>query len=112
VAKEKKVVEVSIDKGAPHGEKYTFHGEADEAPGIEAGDLVVVVDEQPHKVFKRRGADLLIEKEITLLESLTGINFVMNHLDGRKIRITSASNAIIKPGELKTIEGLGMPFNK
>lgn len=43
VLKEKKVVEVSVEKGAPHGEKYVFHGEADEFPGIEAGDVVIVV---------------------------------------------------------------------
>ncbi len=43
VISEKKVVEYQIDKGAPNGEKYVFHGEADEAPGIEPGDVVIVV---------------------------------------------------------------------
>ena len=41
VVKEKKILEVQIDKGAPNGEKYVFHGEADEYPGIEAGDVVI-----------------------------------------------------------------------
>jgi len=27
--KERKIIEVSIDKGAPNGERYVFHGEAD-----------------------------------------------------------------------------------
>ena len=43
MVKEKKILEVQIDKGAPDGEKYVFHGEADEYPGIEAGDVVIVV---------------------------------------------------------------------
>lgn len=43
VLKEKKVVEAQIDKGAPNGEKYVFHGEADEYPGLEPGDVVIVV---------------------------------------------------------------------
>lgn len=43
VIKEKKVLEAQIDKGAPNGEKYVFHGEADEYPGIEAGDVVIQV---------------------------------------------------------------------
>ena len=34
-----------------------------------------------------KGADLLIEKEITLLEALTGVDFVVTHLDGSKLRI-------------------------
>lgn len=43
VCKEKKVIEVTIDKGAPNGEKYVFHGEADEYPGTTAGDVVIQV---------------------------------------------------------------------
>jgi DnaJ family protein A protein 2 len=41
VVKEKKILEVQIDKGAPNGEKYVFHGEADEYPDIEPGDVVI-----------------------------------------------------------------------
>ena len=37
-------------------------------------------------MFKRKGADLLIEKEITLLEALTGVDFVIDFLDGSKFR--------------------------
>jgi DnaJ-class molecular chaperone len=45
VTKEKKVLEVTIDKGAPNGCKYTLHGEADEYPGIEPGDVIFQVVE-------------------------------------------------------------------
>lgn len=89
VVKEKKVIEAVIDKGAPHGEKYVFHGEADEHPDMEPGDVVIVVNEQPHKTFKRKGADLLIERDISLLESLTGVDFVVNYLDGSRFRVKS-----------------------
>jgi DnaJ-class molecular chaperone len=41
VTKEKKVLEVQIDKGAPNGEQYVLHGEADEYPGMEPGDVVI-----------------------------------------------------------------------
>jgi DnaJ-class molecular chaperone len=66
-----------------------FHGESDEYPDKEPGDVVIIVNEQPHKVFKRKGADLIMEKEITLLESLTGVKMVVNFLDGSKLAITS-----------------------
>lgn len=87
VVKEKKVLTCDIDKGAPHGEKYIFHGESDAHPDKEPGDVVLVVNEQPHKMFKRKGADLLMEKEITLLESLTGVDFVVDFLDGSQFRV-------------------------
>ena len=45
VVKEKKVLECVIDKGSPHGEKYVFHGESDEHPDKEPGDVIIVVNE-------------------------------------------------------------------
>lgn len=89
VVKEKKILDVAIDKGAPNNYHFNYHGEADEYPGMEAGDVVIVVQEQPHKKFKRKGADLLFEQKITLCEALTGVDFVFTHLDGKKIRVKS-----------------------
>ena len=43
VIKEKKVLEAVIDKGSPDGEKYVFHGESDEHPDKEPGDVIIVV---------------------------------------------------------------------
>jgi len=110
--KEKKIIEVDIDKGTPDKYPYTFHGEADEYPGAEAGDVVIVCLEQPHKRFKRKGADLLFEKTITLIDALTGVDFCINHLDGTQLRIKNKPGEVIKPDELKTLEGKGLPFHK
>jgi DnaJ homolog subfamily A member 2 len=112
VTKEKKVLEVQIDKGSPNGEKQVFHGEADEYPGIEPGDVVIQINEEPHELFKRRGADLLIEKEISLLEALTGVDFTITHLDGKKLRIKNKAGEVIKPDDIKTVEEKGMPLQK
>ena len=51
-------------------------------PGVESGDVIFVVDQQPHQIFKRKGDDLMIEKEILLSEALTGVSFTITHLDG------------------------------
>ena len=48
---------------------------------------------------------MLIEKEINLLEALTGVDFVLKHLDGRKIRIKNKPGEVIKPDDIKTVEG-------
>lgn len=112
IKKEKKKLNVEVDKGAPSGEKYTKHGEGDEIPDAEAGDVIVILEEKKHKLFKRKGADLFMEKEITLYEALTGLDFVLTHLDGRKIRIKNNKGEVIKPESLFTVEKLGMPFHK
>ena len=106
------MLEAEIDKGSPNGYHYTFHGEADEYPGVAAGDVIIIVQELEHKTFKRKGADILMEKEITLLESLTGVDFTITHLDGSKFRVKSTPGEVIKPDELKTIPDKGLPFHK
>lgn len=103
---------MEIDKGAPNGDKYVIHGEGDQIPDAEAGDVIVQIKQSPHKNFQRKGADLFMEKEITLLEALTGVDFVLTHLDGRKIRIKNTPGEVIKPDDVKTVEHLGMPFAK
>jgi DnaJ family protein A protein 2 len=76
-----------VDKGSPNGEKYVFHGESDEHPDREPGDVIIVVNEQPHTLFKRKGADLFMEKTVTLLEALTGCDFLVPFLDGTNLRV-------------------------
>ena len=53
-----------------------------------------------------------MDKEITLLEALTGVDFVFTHLDGRKVRIQNKPGEIIKPDDIKTVESMGMPYHK
>jgi DnaJ family protein A protein 2 len=53
-----------------------------------------------------------MEKEITLVEALTGVEFVINHLDGRKIRVKNTPGEVIKPDSSMTVESQGMPFHK
>lgn len=53
VCKETKLLEVHVDKGMRHGQKITFSGEADQAPGVEPGDIVLVLQEKEHEVQKK-----------------------------------------------------------
>jgi DnaJ family protein A protein 2 len=110
VKQEKKVLEVHVDKGANDGKRYVFTGESDQVPDVEPGDVIVELQMEKHKKFHRKGADLVYQADITLLESLTGFELVVEHLDKRKILIKSRSGEIVKPGELKTVKELGMPF--
>jgi len=101
VMKETKIIEVAIEVGVPHEHHETFVGEANEAPGIMAGDLVVRIMIEPHKYFERKGADLYYKKKISLYEALTGTTFQIEHLDGKKINITTAPNEVIQPNSTR-----------
>ena len=50
--RERKVLEVHIDKGMTDGQKIVFSGEGDQEPDIPPGDIIIVLDEQEHEVFK------------------------------------------------------------
>jgi DnaJ family protein A protein 2 len=102
-------VNVEIDKGVKEGKKIVLPGEADQEPGLETGDLVFVIQEEPHELFKRSGDDLIMERDILLIDALTGYSFKFNHLDKRPVIITIKSNDIIKPGDIKEAPNLGMP---
>lgn len=93
----KEVLEVPIQKGAPSGHRVTFAEKSDEHPGVTPGDVVFVLNEQPHSVFKRHGADLYIEKDISLVEALCGFEMQIEHLDGRILIVRSKPGDVITP---------------
>ncbi|CAM9112162.1 unnamed protein product [Pylaiella littoralis] len=109
VVTERKVLEVHITKGMRNGSKITFHGEADEAPGVSPGDIIFVVEEKEHPVFRRKGADLVMEKELTLAEALCGFDFSITHMDKRSLRVTSNAGQVTKHDDVFMIDGEGMP---
>jgi len=112
VCSDKKVLEVQIDKGMKHSQKITFAGEADQKPGILPGDVVFVIQQKEHKLFKRKNDDLLIQHKIPLVEALCGASFHVKHLDGRTLVVKTLPGELIRPGDVKTIEDEGMPMHK
>ena len=72
---ERKVLEVHIEKGMSNNSKVTFPGAADEVPGMdEPGDINFIIQEKEHDLFKRKGADLLLTRDISLNQALTGFS--------------------------------------
>jgi DnaJ C terminal domain len=60
---EKKVFEVNIEKGHKHNQKIVLRGEAGcSEPNVLPGDVVFVLEQKPHKLFKRIGNDLIMDK--------------------------------------------------
>jgi len=110
VVKERKVLEIHVEKGMKDGDKITLRGEADQAPNTTPGDVVFVVDQEDHNLFKRKGNDLIIEKHLNLTEALCGCRFLITHLDNRVIKVETGRGEIIKPNDVKMITGEGMPI--
>ena len=55
--------EVHIEQGHKHGAKVVLRGEAGcSDPNVQPGDVVFVLEQRPHKLFKRVSNDLVMDK--------------------------------------------------
>lgn len=109
--KDRKVLEVVIEKGMKNGQKIRFAGEADELPGTIPGDVIFVIQEKEHETFQRKGADLLTKIELELSEALCGFTKTIQHMDGRSLKIESPPGKVIIPDSIHCIQGEGMPYH-
>lgn len=108
---EEKTFEVHVDKGMKHGQKITFKGEGNQSvDSKEAGDVVVVLVQQPHEFFERSGDNLIIVHKITLTEALCGFEFPIKHLDGRQLVLKCPAGEVVKKDSIKNVRGEGMPI--
>jgi DnaJ family protein A protein 1 len=112
IVQERKILEVHIDKGMEDGQRITFYGEGDQVPGLEPGDIIIVLEEKDHPLFKRKDMDLIMKMEINLNEALCGFKRTIKTLDNRLLVITSHPGDIIKTGDIKCILNEGMPMHK
>lgn len=71
------------------GQKIVFHGEGDQEPDLEPGDVIIVLDQKDHSVFQRRGHDLITKMRIQLSEALCGFRKTIETLDNRVLVIST-----------------------
>lgn len=112
INKERKILEVHIDKGMVDGQKIIFNGEGDQEPGLAPGDIIIVLEEVEHPVFKRSGLDLIIKQELELVESLCGFQRVIKTLDNRELVITAIPGEVTKHNTVRCVQNEGMPQYK
>ena len=114
---EDKVLDIQIHPGWKSGTKIRFPKAGNEvSPMGDAQDLVFVVEEKPHEVFKREDNNLIAKLKIPLVEALAGPpsgtkDKVLEMLDGRKLRVLFPLG-VVKPGQQTRINGEGMPIRR
>lgn len=104
---EEKFLTVNVQPGWKKGTKITFENEGDEAPGVVPADIVFILGERPHPLYRREGDDLVYTAQISLLQALTDCTVDVVTLDGRTLSV--GCNEVISPGFSKTVAGEGMP---
>lgn len=105
---ETEILTIDVKPGWKKGTKITFPDKGNEQPNQLPADLVFVIDEKPHDVFKRDGNDITINHRVTLAEALGGTTINITTLDGRNLSIPVID--IVSPGYELVIAREGMPI--
>lgn len=108
--RERKILEVNVEKGMRDGQKIVFHDEGDQEPELQPGDIVIVLDEKEHPIFVRADCDLIMKMQIELVEAICGFQKVIKTLDNRSLVVTSLPGDVIKNEQAKSIDGEGLPI--
>ena len=100
-----KKISFDIPPGIDNGD-YTIPNEGDEIPDGINGDLIVRVRVQPHQHFKRDGADIFYDQNVSMVDATLGREVNVPILNGtEKIKIESGS----QPNTIIKLKGKGLP---
>ncbi|NP_001306716.1 dnaJ protein homolog 1 [Bactrocera neohumeralis] len=109
--KEEKVLNITVKPGWKAGTKITFQKEGDQTPGKVPADIIFIIRDKPHQLFKREGSDIKYNARVSLKEALCGTVVKVPTLQGDRITLNSVGE-VIKPNTVKRIPGKGLPFPK
>jgi DnaJ family protein A protein 2 len=112
VVSQKETFEVKVPRGSPSSHQFRFSGKADQLPGHTAGDVIVQIKVKEHPFYRRLGdgsADLVVKKEVSLTEALTGCEFEILDLENKQKISVNSSSAIIAPEDVWIVRGKGLP---
>jgi len=72
-------------------------------PDVLAGDLIYVIQQEPHSTFERSGDHLVMNHTLSLVESLCGFQMVVKQLDGRNLVVTRPPGEVVPSGKMSEI---------
>jgi DnaJ-class molecular chaperone len=104
-------VAVTIPRGIRNNETITLPRIGNIGVNGACGDVRLTVAFIPHATFSAPDGDnlnIVMHKQITLKESLCGLQFEFTHLNGKSYQIINKQiGSVIQPESIKTINGLG-----
>ena len=101
------VIEIDIPAGVGEGMQLTVRGKGNAGPhnGIN-GDLLVLIEEEPHPDFERDENNLIYNLFITIPEAILGTQAEVPTIDG-KVRVKIAAGT--QSGKVLRLRGKGLP---
>ncbi|MBI3840563.1 MAG: molecular chaperone DnaJ [Thaumarchaeota archaeon] len=100
-------IRVMIPAGVEDGQTMRLRGEGNAGEnGVQPGDLYVLVNIAPHKVFARRENDVYLETKVGVVEAALGTELSVPTLYGDvKLEVPQGT----QPGTVFKVKGKGLP---
>ena len=100
-------VRIMIPAGVDDGHTLRLRGEGNAGEtGVPPGDLYVVVNIVPHKLFARRDSDIYLETKVGVMQAMLGADLTIPTLYGDvKLPVPHGT----QPGTVFKVKGKGLP---
>ncbi len=105
---EKETIYVDIPPGIDDNEMIILRDKGNIINENCKGDIKINILIQNNTAFKRSGLDLLLEKNISLKESLCGFTFELKYINGKSYTLNNNKGNIIPPEYKKVYPGMGL----
>ncbi|MBI2046216.1 MAG: molecular chaperone DnaJ [Parcubacteria group bacterium] len=106
VLKKEEEITINIPAGIQNGEMIRLTGRGEAVPRGTSGDLYIKVHVTPHTLFRRDGANLVMDLNVKLTDALLGATYPIKTLDG-EIKLTVPPGVTF--GEVLRVRGKGIP---
>ncbi len=102
----KRTLKVTVPKGVDTGTELKVKGAGGQT-GDRAGDLYVVVTVEPHPIFGRKDANLILLREIPVTKAILGGDIKLPLLSGKTVTMKIPEGT--QNGTVFSLRGKGMP---
>jgi DnaJ-class molecular chaperone len=105
---ENETLYITLPKGVDEGEIIILREKGNVLNDDCKGDVKFFIRISNNTELKRKGIDFILEKKITLKESLCGFSFDIKYVNGKNYTINNNTGNIIPPGHRKIIPDMGL----
>lgn len=105
---EKETIYVTVPKGIDDNEMIILRDSGNVLNENVKGDIKIFVKIKNETPFKRIGLDLILNKTISLKESLCGFTFELDYINGKSYTLNNNKGNIIPSGYKKIYQGMGL----
>lgn len=99
---------VNIVPGTPSNARIRYPGQVpSHMSNIIPGDAYIILNQVPHRIFRRVDDDLYMDKDISIFDAMLGRDVNVHTIDRRELNLRLPPGS--KPGVRLRVAGAGMP---